>query len=65
MGRIIPYMKWKIKKMFETTNQKIINNHPKDIRHSSIIINVVNRITWVYPMKLNLYCGWLIGFALW
>ena len=24
MGRIIPYMKWKIKFMFETTNQKFI-----------------------------------------
>jgi hypothetical protein len=22
LGRIIPYMKWKIKAMFETTNQK-------------------------------------------
>ena len=24
MGRIIPYMKWKIQKMFETTNQIIM-----------------------------------------
>ena len=52
----IPYMKWKIKAMFETTNQKIINNHPQDIRHSSIIINVVNLNRGI-PNFINLYCG--------
>ena len=35
MERIIPYMKWKIKAMFETTNQNIIHEY-----HD--IVNTIN-----------------------
>ena len=31
MGMMIPYMKWKIKTMFQTTNQWFLFNQPEEI----------------------------------
>jgi len=42
MGRIIPYMKWKIKFMFETTNQYIY--YASDIM---VIKKVMNHLKWI------------------
>jgi|Cyp1metagenome_2_1107374.scaffolds.fasta_scaffold24648_2 hypothetical protein len=53
MGRIIPYMKWKIKFMFQTTNQLVYYSHPqleKEIPTNFMVIKTFPSMTtlWLF-----------------